>query len=101
MIFKNIGFFLHRIVELDKAEESENFRRRRMLVMCGGAALLILLCIAFSVYPLMNGSYATFATYLGIILSLGMSLVVLFWTNSTGAAATIAAYGLQNYRIYL
>ena len=93
MIFKNIGFFLHRIVELDKAEESENFRRRRMLVMCGGAALLILLCTAFSVYPLMNGSYATFATYLGIILSLGMSLVVLFWTNSTGAAATIAAYG--------
>ena len=93
MIFRKIGSFLNRIVELDKAEESENFRRRRMLVMCGGAGLLVLLCIAFSIYPLMNGFYATFATYLGIILSLGMSLVVLFWTNSTGAAATIAAYG--------
>ncbi len=92
-MINNIGRFISGIIELDKTEESVNFRKRRMKVMCGGMGMLILLCIAFSIYPMLNGYYGTFGTYLGLILSMGLSLVMLFWTNSTGTAATIAGFG--------
>ncbi|MCR4591042.1 MAG: GHKL domain-containing protein [Lachnospiraceae bacterium] len=93
MIFRKIAEFNKRIVELDKAEEYGNFKKHRIFIMSIGISILLLFCLIFCIYPMLDGNYSLFMTYAFLIFFLGVSLILLYRTESTGTAATIAGCG--------
>ena len=80
------------IVELDKAEEGDIFKKRRNLVMSLVLVFFLIMCLILAIVSLANQDMKSFWTYFGIMISLSLSLFSLVWTNSTGTAVIIAGY---------
>ncbi len=93
MIFEKIHEFNRRIVELDKAEEYESFKKHRIFIMRTGIGILLLFCLISGIPQFFNGEYGLFMTFSFLIFFLALSLIILHVTESAGAAATIAGYG--------
>ncbi len=91
---KRISEIYKSIVELDKAEEGAAFKKRRNLVMSFVLIFFLVICIIFSIIALTGHEFITFFSYMGLVLCIGISLLILYWTDSTGTAVTIAGYGL-------
>ncbi len=93
-MIKGISSVFKNIVELDKAEEGAVFKKRRNLVMSLVLSFFLVVCIICSIASVSERDFTTFYTYMGILLFIGISLIVLFASNSTGSAVTVAGYGI-------